>query len=299
MLAARPQPAQRLLAAALVLLGLGVAALAVLGPLVMGVLEYRIKDAVESQVVGGDAAGLVVVAPVAFVAAWLALRGNPAAPLVALAPALYAAYVVAQLIVGNEWAAQPGNVERFFPLLLAVFTLGAGIGLAAWGSIDAESLPPLSRPASRVIAGALVFVAAFLVLGLHLPNYLGVWQGEPLPEEYLDGPTAFWVVKLMDLGIIVPVSLVTAAGLLRGSVLARKAVFAIIGPYALLATAVAGMAIMMQVNDEAGASMAMVAAMSVFAVLFWAFAAYLYRPLFAGARPGRAPARAAASGGVR
>lgn len=287
------------LAAGLVALAAGVAAISVLGPLLLGALEYRTSEAVESQVLGGDAAALVVVAPVALVAAWLVWRRHPAGPVLALAPALFAAYMHTQLGIGSEWAAYDGNHERFFPLFLAVFIVAAVVSVVAWNRVDADSLPVLSKGARQSIASALVAASLFLVFGLHLRNYLEVFQGEPLPQEYLDGPTAFWIVKWMDLGIIAPLAIATAAGLLRGAAWAHKTAFAVVGPYALLSTAVAGMAIVMQVNDEAGASMANVFAMLVFSGLFLAFAAYLYWPLFSRAEAPARSSRVAYPGGAR
>ena len=60
----------------------------------------------------------------------LAWRGRSAAPVLALAPALFSVYTYAQLILGNEYLQLPGNVEQVFPLLLAMFLLAAGV--APW-----------------------------------------------------------------------------------------------------------------------------------------------------------------------
>ncbi|HEX6256018.1 MAG TPA: hypothetical protein VFZ70_09425 [Euzebyales bacterium] len=99
-------------------LGVGVAVASMLGPLVFDVLRYRTSDTTLNQVMGGDLAGLVVVAPTALAAGVLLWRGHRAGPVVALAPALWAVYMYAQLIVGQEYLQLPGNNERFFPLLL-------------------------------------------------------------------------------------------------------------------------------------------------------------------------------------
>ena len=64
-----PAAAQGWLGAALLALAAGVAALSLLGPLVTGVIEYRISDLIFSQLLGLDALSLALVAPVA---AWRA-----------------------------------------------------------------------------------------------------------------------------------------------------------------------------------------------------------------------------------
>lgn len=71
-------------------LGLGVVVASVLGPLALGVLRYRTSDTTVNQIVGGDLAGLAVVAPTALAAGVLLWRGHRAGPVVALAPALWA-----------------------------------------------------------------------------------------------------------------------------------------------------------------------------------------------------------------
>jgi hypothetical protein len=70
----------RLLGVGLVLLGAAVAVVAVLGPLVFDVLRYRTSATSMNQIIGGDAAALLVVAPVSVVVEVLAIRGHPAAP---------------------------------------------------------------------------------------------------------------------------------------------------------------------------------------------------------------------------
>src|SRR3712207_8515949 len=99
---------------------------AVLGPLVMGVLQFRTSDLARNQIEGGDAAALVVVGPACLVIALLALRGHRAALVLSLSPAVYAVYMYSQLIMGNEYLRLPGNIEHFFPLLLGIVLLEIG-----------------------------------------------------------------------------------------------------------------------------------------------------------------------------
>jgi hypothetical protein len=266
-------------------LGVGVVAVSLLGPLVLDVLRYRTSTTTLNQVTGGDLAGLVVVAPTALVAAVLLWRGHRAGPLVALAPALWAVYMYAQLIVGQEYLQLPGNNERFFPLLLGLFIVGEAVAVLAWRATDVQTLPPLPRRLDRIAGVVLLVVAAFLVVGLHLPSLVDAVADQPTAVEYTSSPTAFWIVKLMDLGIIVPAAVAIGVGLLRGAAWARKASYAILGGYTLLAAAVAGMAIVMYVNGDPDASLVNVAVFTAFAAGFGWLTVRLYRPLFAAARP--------------
>ena len=271
---------RKVLAVLVATLGVGVAFAGVLGPLVLGVLRYRTSDTTLNQIIGGDLAGLVAVAPTALAAGVLLWRGHRAGPVVALAPALWAVYMYAQLIVGQEYLQLPGNNERFFPLLLGLFVLGGAATVLAWRATDDHALPPLPRRLERTAGVVLLVLAAFLVLGLHLPSLLDALADQPTAVEYTSSPTAFWVVKLMDLGIIVPAAVAIGVGLLRSAAWARKASYAILGGYTLLAAAVAGMAVVMYANADPDGSLVNVAVFTAFTVAVGWLTLRLYRPLF-------------------
>ena len=113
-----------LLGSALALLAAGLAAVALLGPLTGGPIEYHVGETLRNQTIGLDAASLFVVAPLALAAALLVLRGHVAGPAIALGVGAYTAYMFVQYIVGPEYLARPGNNELLFPLYLCLFALG-------------------------------------------------------------------------------------------------------------------------------------------------------------------------------
>src|SRR3954463_14893890 len=78
----------------LVTLAGGLAAVAVLGPLMTGTVRYHYSESMLNQAIGLDAFALFVVVPVALVAAVLSRRAHPAGPLLAMAPAGFAAYML-------------------------------------------------------------------------------------------------------------------------------------------------------------------------------------------------------------
>jgi hypothetical protein len=263
----------------LIALGIGVAANALLGPMALGELRYHVSEHMENQVIGGDIASLVLVAPAAIVAGVLTLRGHRAGPVLGLAPSLFALYLVFQLAIGAEFDRYPGNSERFFPLHAAIVALAGACAILAWSRIDAAALPPLSDRLRKVAGVAFIGVAVFLIMGLHLPGLLDAWSDEPTATEYLENPTVFWVVKMMDLAIVVPAAVATGAGLLANARWANRAAYAIAGWFTLLGAAVAGMAMVMLANDDPDASIGLAMGFGVFVALFAWLAATLYRPL--------------------
>ncbi len=267
------------LALLLLLLAGGVAALAVLGPLATGRVQYHVTEDVQNQVVGGDLVALVLVAPTCLVAAALTRRGRRAGPVLALAPTSFAMYLTTQLAIGGEFAVVAGNSEAAFPLLLGVFWLAGAALVVAGRSVDAAALPQPGRALRRAAATALALVAAFLVLGLHLPGLADVVNGSPYDAAYTQSPTVFWVVKWMDLALVVPLLVTAAASGFRRSRWSALLLPAVVGWAALLGSAVAAMAVVMLVNDDPSAGPGLAVGFVGFAAVFLVLAGLLLRPL--------------------
>ena len=274
--------ANRLLGAGLFTLAALIVAYAVLGPLILDVIHFRTSASGLSQVRGGDLAALVVVMPVCVGVGVLAWRDHRAAPVLALAPAFFAMYTYSQLILGNEYLRLPGNIERFFPLLLLMFIVAAAVAVRGWAMAGRlpEELPVSSRRLARGSGITLVVIAVFVAVGLHLPSLVDALGDHPSGAAYLDAPTLFWVVKFYDLGIVVPAALTVGIGLLRRQVWARKPAYAILGAYVLIGWSVAGMGWSMVISGDPDASVAMVVSVSGIACAGAVFAYFLYRPLF-------------------
>jgi cytochrome c biogenesis factor len=137
-----------------------------------------------------------------------------------------------------------------------------------------------SARADRVAGVLLLVIAVFVVVGLHLPSFLDAIREQPTAVQYLSSPTPFWLVKLMDLGIIVPAAVAVGIGALRRREWARKPVYAILGAYTLIGVSVAGMGITMSLRDDPDASMSTLIGMTLLAVLLGAVTCYVYQPLF-------------------
>jgi hypothetical protein len=279
----KPFPA---LALALVSIATGLTAVALLGPLTDGPIAYHVSDTLRSQTIGLDATGLIVVAPLALAAALLARRGHPAGPVLALGIGAYTAYMLIQYVVGPAYLARPGNNELLFPLYLVLFALGWGTVVIAWRTLGAEPLQH-GRRRDQLLGKAILPVVAFLAFARYVPALVDAMSAEPHDAGYLAGPTFFWTIAMLDLGVFLPATVVTCVGLVRARAWAKRALYLVVGWFGLVGPAVAAMAVAMYVNDAPHASAGDAAVMTVLGVAFAALAVVVYLPVLTlrGAAP--------------
>jgi hypothetical protein len=256
---------------------------AALGPLGLDVLHYRTSESGLAQILGTDLTAVALVAPLCVWIGRLSWRGHPAAPVLALAPAVFTVYVWTQLLVGNEFGRLPGNVEWFSPLLLTVVAVGVAVAVRASSALRHSAVPPWGRRLERATGILLLVVAAFVVVGIHLPSLIDALRENPSGYAVLSTPNAFWVVKVWDLGVVAPAAVVLGIGLLRGQIWARTPASAVLGGYVLLGCSVAAMGWSMLRSGAPDASVGLAVGATAIAVAGAGYAVALYRPLFRAA----------------
>jgi hypothetical protein len=285
------------LAGGLFALGVGLVANALLGPLAVGAIEYHYSETLVNQAIGLDAVALGLAAPLGLLSAVLVLRRHPAGPVLACAPAAFAAYMMPQYVVGPDYLGLPGNNERFFALHFAVFVLAVTTGVLAWVAVREEAAV-VRVPGRRAVIALLLVFPLFLLVGLHLPGFQDALSGEPSRSEYLDNPTAFWLIAFLDLAMVAPAAFAAGVGLLRNAAWGARATYAVAGWLSLVPPSVAAMAVSMVVNDDPNGSNGRAAGFVAFAVAFGLVAVLLYRPLF-GRPAGRSGAERATGAHAR
>ena len=287
-----PAPATRVavgqrswwLALGLAAIGVGLAAVSVLGPLVFELIDYRVGETLRNQTIGLDAVSLFLVAPLALIAAVLVLRRLIAGAALALGIGAYTSYMFVQYILGPDYATRGGNNERLFPLAVFLFALGWGVALAAWNTIDVERLPR-SRRRERRIGRFILPVLALAAFGRYVPSLIDWMSSSPEDKNYLAGPSFSWAIAMLDLGVFLPATIAACVGLVRGTRWAPKALYTVVGWFGLVGPAVAAMAITMYVNDDPIASTGSTVFMSVLGGAFLLLALFLYRPLLRSSDP--------------
>ncbi len=230
--------------------------------------------------IGLDLVSLVVVAPLALVAALLVLRGHAAGFALALAVGAYSAYMLLQYVLGPDYTSLPGNSERLFPLYLVLFVLGWIVAVGSWTAVDGERLRT-GRRRERLLGRLVLPVLAFLAFFRYIPALADAMSADPTDGGYLAGPAFFWSIALMDLGIFLPATVAACVGLIRNRPWAGKALFLVAGWFGLVGPAVAGMAIVMYVNDDPHATGGGTLFMTALGLAFLVLAVVVFRPLLA------------------
>jgi hypothetical protein len=288
----RPPVENRTLATLLFSQGVLVAATAAVGPLGLDLLHYRTSASGLDQIRGSDVTALILVTPFCVWVGRLAWRGHPAAPVLALAPAVFTVYIWTQLLLGSEFGRLPGNVEWFAPLLLAIMGMGVAIAVRATRALRSQAPLGWSPRLERATGVLLLGVVGFVVIGIHLSSLIDALRDQPVGDGVLSTPNAFWVIKAMDLGLVAPASLLMGIGLLRGRSWARSPAAAVLGGYALLGWSVAAMGWSMLRGGATDASLGLAVGATAVAAAVTGYAGVLYRPLFRRSGSAPAPARA-------
>ena len=269
--------AEVMLAGGLVATAVGLVVVALLGPFVLGVIDYHVTETLRNQTIGLDAVSLLVVAPLSLLATLLVLRRHAAGAALGLGIGAYTSYMLVQYVLGPEYERLPGNNELLFPLYVVLFTLGWGVALASWQALELDGRSPRrDRLLGRVVLPLLAFVA----FSRYLPALADWMSGTPEDKGYLAGPTFAWAIAMLDLAIFLPATVTACVGLVRGAPWAYKALYLIVGWFGLVGPAVAAMALTMYINDDPNASGRATVFMTALGLVFLLLALYLYRSLF-------------------
>jgi hypothetical protein len=244
------------------------------GPLVTGAFDYPLTGTLRNQLVGLEVVTLVLVVPMAVWAGLLALRTHPAAPLVGFGPAAYTAYMFVQYVLGPAWSHHTWVVL----LDLAVASFGGALALWSWRLARDLPVPHPGRAVERRRGWLLLGMAAFVVL-----RYGGLLTGAAhrsrLAPEFADAPAFYWSIVLLDLGVVVPATVIGALALLRGHDAGRRALYAALAWFALVPASVASMALVMLARHDPAASLPTAALLTVASALFASYAVHVFRPL--------------------
>jgi hypothetical protein len=265
-----PVASHRAFAAGLFTLAAALIVNTALGPLGTEIIQYPITGTLLNQTIGLEAVTVGLVVPLTVIAGLLALRRHDAASFLAFGPAAYSAYMFVQYVLGPEY----DRYTRTILFQTAIFALSGGLAVWAWARASRQSLPHLTDRRRRVYGVILLLLGGFIIT-----RYLPVVLGGALPSEFAEARTFFWSIFLLDLGIVVPATLLAGLGLLRNVRLAHPALYALMGWYALVPASVVAMSATMVLNDDPNAVPGQAIMLGVVAIIFAGLAVGIFLPL--------------------
>lgn len=225
-------------------------AMAILGPLGTGAIVHRTSQSGVWQVMGQDLADLLLLAPLLLIGGALRLMRRGSAKYFLVLTPLTLMYTGLSLGVGQEWSVYDGNVEEYFWMFLTLVVGGLILLISVLSSF---------RPTDGPGPEGGRFTAFAAVMGLVLLIFAGMWLGQieevigsgDLPaNSYSEAPNVFWTVRFLDLGICVPLGIISLFLLLRRPARGYPLVLLFFGFFLTMALAVNAMAAVQLVNDD-------------------------------------------------
>lgn len=188
-------------------LGLLLLTATVLGPLISDRIRFHMSSDALVQFVGGEiVTAVVAVVLVASASAWW--LGHQWPPAVAAGAAAYIVYTFATVVAGQEYHRYPGNVEKAFLLYAAITAAGVALLVISFRTLVGAG--NLSGP--RQLSGWVLIGIGAVVAVLWLGQLAGFYRTGP-SQEYETATSLFWVIKYLDLGLVIPLAVIT--GLLQ------------------------------------------------------------------------------------
>jgi hypothetical protein len=174
--------------------------LAVQGPLFLSHIRYMTHPVINNQIIGQDVVNLFLLSAISLaggIALWL--RKAVAKYLLLMTP-LYLIYFVLSYTIGWEWSSPlySGNSETYFFHFL--FILVAAL-VSMLYSLSVFPRDRVGRFARKGLAAYSILLVLFLLV------FAAMWMKEVLEvmakgttRSYDIAPTAFWLVRVFDLG---------------------------------------------------------------------------------------------------
>ncbi len=183
--------------------------LAVQGPLIRGVITFKTAAIIGNQLVGQDIVNLGLLAPLLIIGAIGLLARKPWAKHTLIATPLFLIYYALSYTIGWEWSSPSyaGNSERFTFFFLFVLIAALIILLYSLAVFPKNAVSRFKKTGLAVYSA--LFTLFLLVFG-------GMWIKEILEvmatgttRAYDIAPTAFWLVRVFDLGFSMPLGLIS------------------------------------------------------------------------------------------
>ncbi len=264
-----------------------VAALAILGPLVLKVIQYPTSTSGTYQVMGVDATNLILMVPILLIGGILLLvRRDSAKYFLILAPVTLFSLAF-EAGAGEEWSLYPGNAERFVWLYIPEVIVALVLLVGVYPMFSERDAPAFSRRGLRIyVAFVTLLLVLFTVMWLQEIVQVAT-MGNTASGSYANSPTAFWTVRVMDLGITIPLGFLGMYLLATKPSKAYALVLLFFGFFVTMGTTVTAMGLVMFLNHDPEAQAGALVIFPLLTIMAWAGLLYLVKDKLPGSRKSR------------
>ncbi len=264
-----------------------VATAAVLGPLFLGVIQYRTSQSGIWQAMGVDAVNLLIMVPaLAIGGALLLLRRDGAKYFLILTPVTLFSLAF-EAGAGQEWSLYPGNAERYAWLFIVEVIVALVLLIGTMPMFSEKDAPRFRKSSLRLyVAFVTLLLVLFTVMWLQELVQVAT-TGNTATGSYANSPVAFWMVRFMDLGVTIPLGFLGMYLLLTRPERAYSLVLLFFGFFVTMGTSVTAMGLVMFVNHDPEAQASALLIFPLLTVMAWAGLLYLVKDKLPWSRKSR------------
>lgn len=254
-----------------------VATLAVLGPLILGVIHYPTSQSAIWQSMGVDAVNLIVMVPVLVIGGTLLLlRRDGAKYFLVLAPVTLFSLAL-EAGAGEEWSQYPGNLEQFAWLYIVEIIVALVLLVGVLPMFSGKDAPAFGRRGLRIyVAFVTLLLVLFTVMWLQELVQVST-TGNTATGSYRNSPAGFWMVRFMDLGVTIPLGFLGMYLLLTKPAKAYALVLLFFGFFVTMGTSVTAMGLVMFLNHDPEAQAGALVIFPMLTIMSWTGLLYLIK----------------------
>ncbi|MHA1966965.1 MAG: hypothetical protein ACW964_04100 [Candidatus Hodarchaeales archaeon] len=269
-----------------IVLGLTIAMISILGPLILDIIEYASSESAITQGKGQDLVNLILITPLCLIGGIMYLLKKENAKYFLIMVPLYSMlYTGLAYGLFPEWShpTYTGNSEQYSLLFYIVIISSLILLISSLSMFSPDDAPEFNRRNLKIY---IIMVAIFLGLFafMWIGEYLEViTTGDTSTGSYSAAPTIFWVVRYFDLGLTIPLGFIGLYLLWTRTKQAYSLMLLFFGFFVTIGTAVVGMAIIMILENDPSVQLGVLIIFPVLMILSWSGYFYLIKdkiPLF-------------------
>jgi hypothetical protein len=256
------------------------------GPLLLNIIEYKSSQSAIIQGQAQDFVNLVLIAPICFIGGILLLKNNENAKYFLILVPLYTIfYTGVAYAIFPEWShpAYTGNSEQFFWLYWLLISSGIIILLKSFSMFTPDDTPVYNRRNLKIyLSLMIIFISIFIMLWISEIQTV-LTTGNTSSGSYSDAPNLFWIIKTIDLGITLPLGIISLYLFWTRTKQAYPLILLFFGYFVSITTAVFVMAVFMLLNNDPSLQEGGIVIFTILMVLAWIGFFYLIKdkiPMF-------------------